>query len=423
MFGLLNEADTSDTLDPAHYAQKRGRFYLIWNATKTSGRPMLVALMAGNAAHAAEETDTHTLLCEINERLRAVFQPKVVPAPIEVIVTRWKRDPFTRGTYSYVAPETRPGDYDLMSKPVGNLHFAGEATCGTHPATVHGAFLSGLRVAAEVVEAMAGPVTLPNPLVGPAQVKQDMSMQYAQAAPSTEIAATVESLGSANVITDPTEPVVPAPTLEAPQAPSEPEIKQEPDTIQSESVPAAVPVARAKKASAAPRQSVCAADSSFWVQASYAGADLNWEAAVTCNILTRIGERPPKPARPGVNPFLLFTKDKWEECKAHCASDSSGGGRDAIRQTLGRWWRALPDQAKQPYLAQSQNAQELADTVRKEYEQKVAQWDADARKIRDEYMVEHPPTFAPASSARLEAGVGVSKRKTNVSNCVVLDHA
>ena len=106
---------------------------MIWNASKISGRPALVALMAGNAAHDAEITNSATLLAEINGRLQTVFPSDTISAPREVIVTRWKRDPFTRGTYSYVGPRTRAGDYDVMAEPVGNLHFAGEATCGTHP--------------------------------------------------------------------------------------------------------------------------------------------------------------------------------------------------------------------------------------------------------------------------------------------------
>ena len=182
MFGLLNDAERADSLDPKHYEQRRGRFYLIWNATKTSGRPILIALMAGHAAYQAEQTDTNTLMEEVTQRLRQVFTPSV-PLPREVIVTRWKSDPFTRGTYSYVGPRTRPQDYDVMARSVGNLHFAGEATCGTHPATVHGAFLSGLRVAADVMDVMAGPINLPQPLVGPPAVKREATTAISYAAP------------------------------------------------------------------------------------------------------------------------------------------------------------------------------------------------------------------------------------------------
>jgi lysine-specific histone demethylase 1 len=71
-----------------------------------------------------------------------------------------------------------------MAKPVGNLFFAGEHTCGTHPATVHGAYISGLRVASEVLESMIGPIAVPSPLIPPkdsvANMKRkasDMSLQ------------------------------------------------------------------------------------------------------------------------------------------------------------------------------------------------------------------------------------------------------
>ena len=165
MFGMLNDAEKRDSMNPDDYARGRGKFYLVWNCQHNSGRPMLIALMSGNAAHAAEVTPTKVLLEQVMGRLSRTFAPQPVPAPVEVIVTRWKKDPFTRGTYSFVAPGTEPGDYDVMARPVGNLHFAGEATCGTHPATVHGAYLSGLRAAAEVVDSLIGPVQVPEVLV------------------------------------------------------------------------------------------------------------------------------------------------------------------------------------------------------------------------------------------------------------------
>lgn len=430
MFGLLNEAETRDSLDPDQYAKRRGRFYLIWNASKISGRPMLVALMAGNAAHDAETTDTTALLAEVNERFRRVFTKKPIPAPLEVIVTRWKRDPFTRGTYSYVGPETRPGDYDLIAEPVGNLHFAGEATCGTHPATVHGAFLSGLRVASEIMESMAGPIQLPMPLVGSSPAKPEFPMQYPLPAPTQPAPIQpAASLGSLNVPLNTTM----IPVLEAgaaallpPSVVSEPIVKQEPGTIILSTAPPVAPLLAAaplcRKSAGPPKQSVCSGDPSFWAQPAFEGDDLDYEAAIIGTILSKIGDRPTKPARPGVNPFLLFTKDKWDECKAYCSSDTNPAGRDALRATLGKWWKAASEESKQPYMLQSQSAQILADAERKEWKAKADSWDADARQIRLEFMHDHPPP-RNVSKGSVTDSVGVSKRKTNVSNCVLLDHA
>jgi monoamine oxidase len=394
MFGLLNEAERADSLDPKHYEQRRGRFYLIWNATKTSGRPMLIALMAGHAAYQAEETDTETLMEEVTQRLRQVFSPSV-PAPREVIVTRWKSDPFTRGTYSYVGPRTRPQDYDVMARSVGNLHFAGEATCGTHPATVHGAFLSGLRVAADVMDVMVGPINLPEPLVGSAGVKKEAPSPY-----------TVPAIPQAQK-PKPTPQVSMSRTASSSAIPTEPVIKQEPDTTTGSEI------------SGVPRNSVCSTDQSFWASAGMSfTTSLDYEAALVGTLLGQIGERPEKPQRAGVNPFLLFTKAKWDECRAHCAADPVlATARNAIRTTLGQWWKALSDADKQPYLVQSQQAQEIADAARKQWAVQVVQWDADAARIRADFAREHPP---PADSGGA-FGVEGNRRKTNVSSSIALD--
>ncbi|GIZ43561.1 hypothetical protein CKM354_000678200 [Cercospora kikuchii] len=394
MFGLLNEAERTASLDPSDYASRRGRFYLIWNATKTSGRPMLIALMAGNAAHDAEWTPTSTLMSEVTERLQGVFTHVEVPAPLEVIVTRWRRDPFTRGTYSYVAPETRPGDYDLMSRSVGNLHFAGEATCGTHPATVHGAFLSGLRVASEVIDDMAGLITVPHPLIGPAPMKEESNSRWAPAVPPPAPRPEMHHRYSIA-------------SVEA-MPPSQPFIKQEEGALENNVVPTLQ-----RKPSGPPARSVCAGDASFWVSPSFDGSDLDYEAAVMATILGQLGERPVKPSRPGVNPFILFTKDKWDTAKATVGID----GRNMIRNEVGRLWRTASEEEKQPYVAQSQAAQETADAARREYEEKSTAWDRDAARIRKEYAQKHPPPSGYSQSI-----VGVSKRKTNTSNNVVLDH-
>ncbi|KAJ5638021.1 hypothetical protein N7490_007900 [Penicillium lividum] len=165
LFGLLHEPTVHDSMNPEDYAKNRGRCYMFWNCLKTTGLPVLIGLMAGNAAYDTETTSDDTIISEVVSQLRNVFKHTSVPDPIETIITRWASDKFTRGSYSFVATEAGAEDYDLMARPIGSLHFAGEATCGTHPATVHGAYISGLRAAAEVIESVVGPIEMPTPLV------------------------------------------------------------------------------------------------------------------------------------------------------------------------------------------------------------------------------------------------------------------
>lgn len=350
MFGLLNAAEDEASTQPQDYSAKRGRFYLFWNCLKTSGKPVLVALMAGEAAHYAEVTSNDQLIKEVTDRLDSIFAPEHVPLPSEAIVTRWKRDPFARGSYSYVGPRTQTGDYDVMARPHGPLHFAGEATCGTHPATVHGAYLSGLRVAAEVTECLLGPIKVPTPLV------------------------------EKKVVTNVTTPS------------SQSKRKFEP----------AVSPQKTNKPTRVQR-------------------DEDYEAAIIGTILEQIGERPLKPGRTGVNPFLLYTKDFWYVCKKEGdeARKATSGNPDAkatkqeIRNAIGLRWRTASQEVKQPYLDQASAARDGATTNAAEFKERVATWDKEAARIRQEYIQEHPPPSGNEDlilNSRTAIELGASKR-------------
>ncbi len=92
--------------------------------------------------------------------------------PKDAVVTRWRADPWSRGSYSYVAAGSSGNDYDLMATPVTptpvipgappqpnnmpRLFFAGEHTIRNYPATVHGALLSGLREAGRIADQFLG---------------------------------------------------------------------------------------------------------------------------------------------------------------------------------------------------------------------------------------------------------------------------
>lgn len=83
-----------------------------------------------------------------------IFEPQGidVPDPLQSVCTRWGTDSFSLGSYSHVAVGASGDDYDILAESVGDgrLFFAGEATTRRYPATMHGAFLSGLREAANM---------------------------------------------------------------------------------------------------------------------------------------------------------------------------------------------------------------------------------------------------------------------------------
>jgi len=87
--------------------------------------------------------------------LRKMYGQKI-PEPVGHLVTRWNQDPFSLGSYSYVPVGSKQSLRRQIGIPLKNrVFFAGEATSQFFPATVHGAFLSGVRAAYEIMLADA----------------------------------------------------------------------------------------------------------------------------------------------------------------------------------------------------------------------------------------------------------------------------
>ncbi|XP_071685797.1 protein FLOWERINGUS D [Rutidosis leptorrhynchoides] len=143
MFGHLSD-------DP----RRRGEFFLFYSYATVAGGPVLIAMVAGEAAHSFESMPPTDAVTRILQILRGIYEPQgiEVPEPIQTICTRWGSDPFCLGSYSNVAVGSSGDDYDILAESVGDgrLFFAGEATTKRYPATMHGAFLSGLREAANI---------------------------------------------------------------------------------------------------------------------------------------------------------------------------------------------------------------------------------------------------------------------------------
>ncbi|KAK1391712.1 SWIRM domain-containing protein [Heracleum sosnowskyi] len=166
-FGLLNKVamvfshvfwgedlDTFGSL--SENSNERGKYFLFYSYHTVSGGPVLVALVAGEAARSFENASPSTLLHCALSVLRGIYGPKGihVPDPIQSICTRWGSDPLSYGSYSHVRVQSSGSDYDILAESVGNnLFFAGEATNRQHPATMHGAYLSGFREASRILRA------------------------------------------------------------------------------------------------------------------------------------------------------------------------------------------------------------------------------------------------------------------------------
>ena len=348
MIGLLRDTDQPGSLDQTDYSINRGRFYLFWNCIKTSGRPVLISLMAGDAAFQAENLSDGQIISEVTQQLASMYKHKAVPLPSEAIVTRWGKDRFAQGTYSYVGPEARAEDYDAMSRRIGNLHFAGEATCRTHPATVHGAYISGLRAASEVIDELLGPIGIPQPLV-PATIK-------------------VEQRPAVSTVS---------------RTPQKAEVK--------EVLPTGETLAQ--------KQSRLEA----------------FEAEILKAIFAKLGPRPDKPGKQGANPFLLYSKEMWGECKSKCdeirravtGNPQAKASRNDIRAELGKMWREAPAEAKKPYIDRTVSNRATNQENASTFQDRLSLWDAEAMEARREFVRSHPGVLSREEEKEMWQALGV----------------
>lgn len=160
-FGLLNKMALyfddvfwEKNLDYFGYLNKerRGEFYLFWNMFPVCGKPVLVSLIAGAAAYETEQESDDILYERIMGILEKIFGNNV-KKPNKFYRTRWYKDEFAKGSYSYIKVGSKGGiDYDIIGRRVDKVFFAGEATCKDHPSTVLGALISGLRCAGSIEE-------------------------------------------------------------------------------------------------------------------------------------------------------------------------------------------------------------------------------------------------------------------------------
>ena len=55
---------------------------------------------------------------QTDPHLKGIFGNNSVPVPRETVVTRWRADPWSKGSYSFVSTGSSGNDYDILATPI-----------------------------------------------------------------------------------------------------------------------------------------------------------------------------------------------------------------------------------------------------------------------------------------------------------------
>lgn len=132
--------------------QKKGQWSEWVNLEPALKKPILLGFNAGKFGKEIESWSDEKIIMDAMKNLRQIYGNSI-PQPIDYQLTRWSQDSFTFGSYSYYATNSTPNHRQELAKPINQqVFFAGEATSLDYPATIHGAYLSGLRVSQEITK-------------------------------------------------------------------------------------------------------------------------------------------------------------------------------------------------------------------------------------------------------------------------------
>ena len=136
-----------------------GEFPTWWLARPWQA-PVMTAWTGGPRAEALADLDDTALVDRALDGLSRMLQ--MPRARIDGLVESWRthdwrRDPFSRGAYSYVGVGGMPAQRALGRPVEGTLFFAGETTEAEEMGTVSGAVASGQRAARRILKSLERP--------------------------------------------------------------------------------------------------------------------------------------------------------------------------------------------------------------------------------------------------------------------------
>jgi len=130
----------------------RGQYPYFVNVKKFMNLNALMTFALGDYGLTIEGQTDAQIQTDVMNTLRLMFGNNI-PAPTNILVTRWGADPFAGGCYSSAALGSTRADFTEFENSIDDkLFFAGEHTHNEYRATVHGAFLSGEREAEKIYD-------------------------------------------------------------------------------------------------------------------------------------------------------------------------------------------------------------------------------------------------------------------------------
>ena len=127
------------------------------NLNKAAGKKALLFLGPSESKYSPtyySETKDQ-IISKLVDYLKLLYPTKSIKLK-NSFITRWKEDEFSYGSYSCYVVGSLPENTKEFAVNEGRVYFAGEHTSEENAAYVHGAYLSGIRVAKDILLATGG---------------------------------------------------------------------------------------------------------------------------------------------------------------------------------------------------------------------------------------------------------------------------
>ena len=132
--------------------ENTGRWPLWLNYKTFSDENILMGFCFGDYALTADRMSDQELLNDALEVINNIWEDDVTDVQA-ILRTSWLKDPFSLGAYSFPASQNTEEDFENLFEPQNErLFFCGEHTNLLYLATTHGALMSGIRVANQIID-------------------------------------------------------------------------------------------------------------------------------------------------------------------------------------------------------------------------------------------------------------------------------